>query len=473
MVEVSKMLSLYNLPADTKYKLVFVDPITLLNPKRLDIVAKYAYLDLKDKCPEYAKSLYLDHIRAMTKGSYYEPFSDKSNKEKFITSFDFVYDNIKDNGYSSDNGPIPADKNMCILDGAHRIAACIKLGIKVPVAIYPIDAVNDVYDQSFFENQGISPDFLDEIIKYYIKLHPQTVCINIWPSAKGHDRELDIIIKREFNVIYKKQVTFNENAAFYYLAQIYKEYSWAQNSEEGFSGVYRKLMPCFPVFDPVRVVFAEIDDYSKLIKVKDEMRGLFALDKHSLHITDNKEETIEMADILLSENTISFLNKCEALKYKSTFKLLDDAKKIQEKSTVCFTGSVVLALYGIREANDIDFISEREEDKDSHNYLLPFYQLNKFQAIFQPDLHFSFFGLHFLTLDCVKNFKRNRNEGKDADDIKLIGYIESSNNKHLKAELIRRKRRLIAKTQGYIIRAAHKTGTYEFLRKMYSIMKYN
>ena len=471
MSETSKMLSLYGLPEDTEYKLVNVEPISLLNPNRLDIVAKYVYLELKDKCPEYARSLYLDHIRAMTKGAFFEPFSDKTTKEKFLTSFESVYEDIKANGYRDENGPIPADKNMCILDGAHRVAACLKLGIKVPVAIYQIEAVNDVYDQAFFENQGITSDYLDEIVKYYIKLHPQTICINIWPSAKGHDEELKSIIDREFRVIFKKQVEFNENAAFYYLAQIYKEYSWAQNSDDGFSGVYRKLMPCFPTFDPVRVVFAEIDDYTKLINVKDKMRNLFALEKHSLHITDNKEETIEMADILLSENTINFLNKCEALKYKNTFKLLDEAKRIHERNHVCFTGSIVLSLYGIREANDIDYLSEKDEDKDSHNYLLSYYQLEKDQALYQPNLHFSFFGMNFLTLACVKAFKHNRNEGKDADDIKLIDLVESSSNKKLKAELIRKKRRLIAKTQGLIIRIAHRTGTYEFLRKLYRIIK--
>lgn len=471
MEEASKMLSLYNMPADTKYELVYVDPVKLLNPKRLDIVAKYVYLDLKDKCPEYAQSLYTEHIRAMTKGSFYEPFSEKTTKDKFVSEFNAVFESIKKNGYHKEMGPIPADEHLCIMDGAHRVAACLMLGIKVPVAVYPIEAVNDVYDQSFFENQGISQDILDVIVAYYIKLHPQTICMNIWPSAKGRDDELNSIINREFNVIYRKEVVFNENAAFYYLAQIYKEYSWAQNSDDGFSGVYRKLMPCFPSFDPVRVVFAEIDDYTKLISVKDEMRALFSLEKHSLHITDNKAETIEMADILLSSNTISFLNKCEPLRYKSTFKLLEEAKRLNKETNVCFTGSIVLSLYGIREANDIDYITEQSNDKDSHNDLLPIYKLKKEQALYQPDLHFTFFGLRFLTLDCVKEFKHNRNEGKDADDIKLISLVESSNKNNIKAEFIRKKRRIIAKIQGFIIRIAHKTGTYELLRKIYRKFK--
>ena len=178
-----------------------------------------------------------------------------------------------------------------------------------------------------------------------------------------------------------------------------------------------------------------------------------------------------MADILLSSNTISFLNKCEPLRYKSTFKLLEEAKRLNKETNVCFTGSIVLSLYGIREANDIDYITEQSNDKDSHNDLLPIYKLKKEQALYQPDLHFTFFGLRFLTLDCVKEFKHNRNEGKDADDIKLISLVESSNKNNIKAEFIRKKRRIIAKIQGFIIRIAHKTGTYELLRKIYRKFK--
>lgn len=45
--------------------------------------------------------------------------------------------------------------------------------------------------------------------------------------------------------------------------------------------------------------------------------------------------------------------------------------------------------------------------------------------------------------------------------------ILNSNGKNWKAEYLREKRRLIATIQGYIIRIAHKTGTYEMLRQLY------
>ncbi len=466
-----QMVSLYHLPPNINCRRETVHPEKLLNPQRLDIAAKYLYLSYKDKCKDWAERVYLEHIRAMTKNSFVEPYSEKNSAQTFIESFNSLNDLMLEKGYSEQLSPVPVDKNYRIMDGAHRVAICLKYNIDIPICVYPIDADHDVYDQAFFENSGMESSILDEIIFAYIQLSQKCACINIWPSAEGKDDELWGIISKEFKVIYKKNIPLNENGAFYYLAQIYKEYSWAQNSDDGFSGVYRKLMPCFPNFNPVRAVFVEVEDYDKLVEIKEKMRQLFALEKHSLHMTDNKEETLEMSEILLSDNSIHFMNQCNALEYKNTFKLLEGAKGIMDKGTVCFTGSVVLALYGIRQANDLDYISYDDSDKESHNDLLQYYGLEKNDILYRRDLHFVFFGIPFLTIDRVRAFKANRKEGKDLDDIKLIQMIQMNQGKSRKAELIRYKRRVVAKLQGTIIRFAHATGTYELLRKIYQIIK--
>lgn len=470
-VDIKNILIQYHLSDDIDYNLENIEASRLLCPERLDIAAKYLYLDYIEKCPEYAQKLYLEHIRVMTKGSFVEPYSEKRNASSFISGFDDLYEKMKKQGYDDEVSPIPVDRNYRIMDGAHRVAICLKLGIKVPIVKLPMEASSDVYNQAFFDGLGMEPEILDEIVRCYIRLSSNCACINIWPSAQGHDEELETLINENFKVVYKKEMPLNENGAFFYLAQIYKEYSWAQNSDEGFSGVYRKLMPCFPTFDPVRCVFVEIDDYGKLIRIKDKMRSLYPLDKHSLHITDNKAETIQMGDIILSNNTVSFLNKCDALQFKNTFKLLESAQLMSREHIVSFTGSIVLALYGIREANDLDYISEDDNDKESHNSLIPLYSYTKEQLLFQPDLHFFFFELPFLTLDCIKTFKERRGESKDHDDIKLIELVQKKSGNSWKAKMLRKKRRFIAKIQGQIIRMAHQTGTYELLRSLYKKIK--
>lgn len=460
----------YNVPAEAAYVSDEVDAVRLLSARRLDIAAKVLFLDLWEHCPKYAEKIYLEHVRAMTKGSFVEPYSSKNSPESFVSSFLSLYESIKKEGYRENAGPVPVDRNFRPMGGAHRIAICMKLGIRVPVAILPVDAEYDIYDQKYFERQGMDEDVLDQIVRKYVSLSPRCICINIWPSAKGHDGEMDDIIAQEFDVFYRKSVAFNETGAYYYLAQIYEEYSWAQKSDNGFSGVYRKLMPCFPTFNPVRTVFADVDDYEKLPFVKERMRRLFNLEKHSLHITDNKDETVQMADIILSNNTIGFLNRCQALQFKNTFSLLEKAKTLSDRGDTVFAGSIVMALYGVRKAEDLDYIC-REDDAESHNAYVGLYEHTKEELLCRSDLSFSFFGLRFLTLACIENFKKNRGERKDQEDIKLIDMVRRGDGDNWKVAYIRKKRRVIAGIQGAIIRLSHITGTYELMRNIYKKLK--
>lgn len=454
----------YNLSQETKVIEKYVKPTSLLCPNRLDIAAKVWYLQMRGKISDYAEMVYIEHIRAMTKSSFIEAYGEKTTPKSFIDSFITLYNNIKNNGFDA-NVPVPVDKNMQILDGAHRVAICLVLGIKVPIIVLPIEAC-DKYDACFFECQGVDYKLIEQFVQTYIRLTNNVVCINIWPSAKNHDDELKMIINRYFRPVYKKIIQLNENGALYYLIQIYKEYSWAQNSRDGFSDVYRKLLPCFPDFSPIRIIFVEKNNDIDLIKVKDEMRALFSLDKHSLHITDNASETIDIGNIVLNRNSVEFLNQANVLAFKSTFnKIKFVIDKYKNKKDIIFTGSITLSLYGIREANDIDYLSIDNCDKESHNYLIDKYPLSLEELLYNEEQRFYFFNCPFVKLDIIKKFKEKRNEPKDRDDLFLIEEILSRCKKNgYGIRFVRWKRRIIAKFQGYIIKASHKTGTYEILR---------
>lgn len=459
----------YRLSEETAYEELEVSAETLLSSKRLDIAAKYLYLSLRRLCPDYARKVYLEHIRCMTKGSYVEPYSNKNTKEKFVDSFEKLVQELQNNGYSPTALPVPIDRNYKIMDGAHRVAACLYLGIPIRVIKIDIEAEYDVYDQSFFLNTGIDNEILDAIMIQYVSINNNCVCLNIWPSATGHDKELYSSINKYFFIDYQKEVSLNENGAFYYLAQIYSEYSWAQNNQNGFSGIYRKLLPCFPTFSPVRVLFLELKDKKNdLITIKEELRNIYELEKHSLHITDSHLDTLQMAKIVLSNNSIDFLNHSNVTAFSNTLKLLGEAKdKAKERRNIVFTGSIVLALYGVRMANDLDYISDDPSDNNAHNQYLPMYGFGMNEALFNPNLQFVFFDLNFLTLSIVKRFKENRGEKKDIEDLNLIRNVLSGNEIGLKVKMIRVRRRMIANIEGFIIRIAHATGTYEVLRTIY------
>lgn len=461
------MKEAYKLDKDTQYEILQVNPISLVNKNRIDIMAKLIYLEMKEVCNEYATDLYLEHIRVMTKDSFVEAGSDKKDKSSFITSFEYLLKNMKENGFEKESLPIPVDKNFQLMDGAHRTAAAIFLNIPVTIIKIDVIAKYDQYDFTYFMNHMMKEEYLDHMILRYIKLKNKKIaCLNIWPSAIGHDEEVNSLIE---NVLYKKNVKLNENGAFNYLAQIYKEYSWAKNDGDGFSGIYRKLVPCFPNFNPVKVFFIEIEEFKEILDLKEKIRKIYKIDKHSVHATDNIEETIQMSEILLSKNSIDFLNNANVIKYKNTFKLLDGCLNFDLSKTV-FTGSIVLALYGIREANDLDYLSIID-DSLSHNEYIKLYGITLNEAIFDPRNYFIYFGRKFLTLSIIKQFKINRNENKDKEDVKMIDMILSNQKDNLTIKLLRAKRRCIAKIQGIVLKLAHNTGTYDILRTIYKLVK--
>ena len=106
-----------------------------------------------------------------------------------------------------------------------------------------------------------------------------------------------------------------------------------------------------------------------------------------------------------------------------------------------------------------------------YNDLLKYYGSNVLEMLNNPVKTFTYFGFRFLTLEQIIQFKKNRNESKDRDDIKLIQLFLSDNKKNNKIKWIQVKRRMIAKTQGVILKVAHKTGTYDFLRAIYKKIK--
>ena len=92
----------------------------------------------------------------------------------------------------------------------------------------------------------------------------------------------------------------------------------------------------------------------------------------------------------------------------------------------CLTSSLVMELFKIRNARDVDYINRndyiiKEGDIGIHNKeWLKYYPTNKDDILFNPDNYFYFNGHKIITLNNVLKMKKNRNEEKDKIDISMI-----------------------------------------------------
>lgn len=118
----------------------------ILSPNRLDIIIRVLALnDLIHDVNEtgvdiYRRWLLLSHgISEATKTepltSYFSDYSEKNGFESYCTSFIELYKSIKKNGFDSSKFlPLDGEKNL--INGAHRLAVSLSLGLDVYVKDY-------------------------------------------------------------------------------------------------------------------------------------------------------------------------------------------------------------------------------------------------------------------------------------------------------------------------------------------------
>lgn len=470
----TSLLDAYEIDYDLECEVEWVEAEKLISEKRLDVIAKIMYLNLRDKCYKYADDIYRESIAVVTNNTFYE-FGDenKRNYSDFKNVFDKLEADICNNGFS-EKSIIPVDKNGIIMDGAHRLAVSCVHKLKVPIVRLRIDShIN--YDINYFEKKNCDSHILDALIRELVICIPNIYIGNVWPAAVGFDEE----IKKRFNkndvdILYCREIFLNSQGAFSYIYQIYYNEPWSGEILNSFSGTSRKSVPCFSNKNPLRVFILKSTSLENIVHAKSDIRDIFNVGNHSIHITDTKDEAIAMSQLLFNANSLYFMNYANPLKYKSYTKQMKD---FYEKSKdVVITGSGVMSLYGLCRANDIDFFVLDESSplaEESHNEYLSIYDVDLSQAFYDSRYYFTYLGMKIISIDCIYKFKKRRNETKDKTDIKLIENMYKASRGDISKirlfanEIMKAYREVLTKVQIGLIKVAHKTGTYLLLRKIY------
>jgi len=112
-----------------------VSPISILKSDRIDIIAKYLYArdyyKFQGKISKSVYNLYIEHIRTLN--NFVESDGRKFGTAQFIESFNQILSSISLIGFSDELSVVPVGPGGDILDGAHRTAACLALGIPIPL----------------------------------------------------------------------------------------------------------------------------------------------------------------------------------------------------------------------------------------------------------------------------------------------------------------------------------------------------
>ena len=411
-----------------EYDVIYIDPSLLITYNRLDLAIKILYLELK-KFDDitFARDLYVQHIKAFSLGSFKEPGNDdKKNLQRYFDDFDCIYESIKKNGIDDKKSLIPLSINCRIANGAHRVSSAYLAKKKIPSVL--LDISDDKYDFNFFLHRGMSQGDIETAVTKFIEVAENSYIAIIWPSAEGKQKELLHLFS---NIVYQKNISLNHIGAHNLLSQVYHNESWLKSREENFPGIRNKLVKCFKTFDDIRVIAFQAESIENVLSLKEKIRQIFSIGKHSIHISDTKEEAIRISRMLFNENSVHFLNNGNPNKYPSTYAKIKQFKSFIEKNDIevdkiIFNSSIVLSLYGLRECRDIDYLSVDNNFKycdeliENHNGELVFHQEEKNELIFNKEFYFYYDDLKFTSFSQLYKMKRNRSEQKDINDLVLM-----------------------------------------------------
>ncbi len=418
-----------------EYKVKVCKAIKLLTYNRLDLAFKLAYLSMREHHGSYAGELYKDHIRALTLGSFQEYGNEEKNSfEQYLLDFNNISKNIENHGFDSTKTIIPISRDGSILNGAHRLASAIFYNKEV--ACIELETPPVQYNYDFFYKRSISNPNLEVAINQFIQTAENVYLAFIWPIATGKEREIESIFNK---IVYKKNILLNLNGAHNLLSQVYAGEEWLGSIKNNFRGVGAKLSKCFTNSKHLRVVAFQSAGLAETLQMKEQVRALFNIGKHSIHITDTKEETSRLSQMIFNENSIHFLNYAKPYKFPSAHKQILEFKEFLVQNSISpalslVDSSVVLALYGLRKAHDIDYLTldEKKPTKqvniaEPHDSELRFHQRKKEDLILDSRLYFYFKGIKFISFNSLYEMKKNRAGKKDKIDCSIMEALIEKN----------------------------------------------
>lgn len=439
---------------DWKYEIEEIDARKLLTSNRFDFFAILQYIDQKVKGVtdlSFAKDIYYQRTNVITGFTCKEKGnSKKSSFNEFVAVLDKLLYDFQHNQFDIDSSLIPVDCNYVPVDGAHRI--CCAAYFNMPVRIVRF------IDKDF--KQNVTSDFLqkhtlpeyaaDAMALEYCKWNANAFMLFLWPKAFVNENKREEAIKvisESVNIVYQKRAVLTYEAVRNLMIQIYSHMDWVGTVDNDFYSTYVKADEVWDKNGQVQFLLVEGSDTETILELKKRVRNIFGIGLASIHSTDNSTETLIAANLLFNKNSMHHLIYGRPTKYTQSHHLIDKYKKEliergYDLDKFVVGSSMVLAVYGIREAGDLDFYSLyddvklSEQDYEEHYDYLKLHKKTKIDLIVNPLNYFIYNGVKFITLECLANFKRNRNYARDKNDLRLINTYCNSGN-HLKLSIFR------------------------------------
>lgn len=441
-------------------ELINSEPLNILSPNRLDVMAKHLYARFFDKKypMDWADKVYKEHLRILT-GFEEQDGSGKKGYKCFVECYQRLLLSIKQNGFEKDKGWLPITEKGDLVDGSHRLAASIYFHKKVPVL--KVGHNSHQFGASFFSNAGLPKVVLESLVLEYCRIKPSVKVAVLFPVGAFLEQTVRGILRAQGVILYEKSLHLTYQGRINLISNLYEGEDWVETKEDISPGVIQHVSERFQAETPVLFYFFESNQVDKLIEIKKNIRNLIGLGNNSLHINDTARETERLAEIILNENGVHWLNNARCGTMQNFRKLFDQYKEWLRENTLdnekfCLDGSAALAAYGLRDVGDLDYlvygsISEEcpHQSVSNHQEEIIFHKQSLEEIIFHPENYFYFNGVKIVSLKVLAQMKACRNELKDQNDLaRFKRLIDNQGNQfwlewELKLKLVSTRAKLI------------------------------
>ena len=466
----------------SSYDIDLVAPERLLTWNRLDLAFKLLFLELKERHPKLALQIYREDIRCQTLGTFTEHENETKNTfEKYVSTFEKIERSIRGGGFNPRKSLVPLSGTGSIFNGAHRVASAIKEN--VPTYCLRTELPIHVCDYRFYQRHGVAAELIEMAVRKHIEYANNIYIGFLWPSGIGNAKKSEETIP---NVVYRKTISLSLNGKRNLLFELYKHMDWIGTKKDGFSGIDTKLVECFSNQSDITVVAFQSESIDAVRQIKEQVRRIHDIGFSSIHITDTKDEARRISELIFNENGLHFLDHAKWHKYDTEQRIEEFGELLHATRTnpsdVVVDGSFILALYGLRDAHDVDFLSSQEvdcsnSDFEAHDDQLGYHGVEKIDLLFDPRYSFVYSGLKFVSFKQLRRMKMNRDEAKDRHDAAaMTRLLESPSMKHIIGRIIQRmfffQLRARATIRKYLVLSFKKVGLYDSARRLYwSLMR--
>ena len=280
---------------------------TLLTVRRFDLFAKLFYARNRVDNPELAIDVYLKHIKAFNPDGKEPGRDDKTTFRCFVETFDSLLDYFQNNEFDESKSIVPVSSDGIILDGGHRIAALAFYDKEVTIAVF--DGVKPVchFDNLYFKKRGLPQNISDIVANEILQWKSDCLVACLWPRMGTITQKETAInlLKENTTLFYQKTFDVNLKALTLFVAKVYRKQSWVGTEKNGYIGAMDKALNCYERGNTLDLCFfATEQSHEDILLLKDRIRELFPYDKHSIHITDDFEETKDIAYYALESDGI-------------------------------------------------------------------------------------------------------------------------------------------------------------------------